>query len=122
MVKAFRLAYFTLISLTMVVSACYLKDDKIEGTYFHSILGKRYSLILSKGKFTQILIRGNDTFANSGEYSLLDVVSLSGWKEREELRDTTKGGCVGCELIYKDGKLLFYTDPDDSPVDVFIKQ
>lgn len=122
MVKAFRLAYFTLISLTMMVSACYLKDDKIEGTYFHSILGKRYSLKLSKGKFTQILIRGNDTFVNSGEYSLSDVVSLYAWKEKDELIDSSKGGCANCELKYENGKLIFFIFPEYAPVDVFIKQ
>jgi hypothetical protein len=122
MVRVFRLANFILASTVVLLSGCYLEPDKIEGTYFESISGKQYSLILSNGKFSQILINGSDTFVNSGDYSLSDLVSLSGWKEREELANTTKGGCIGCELKYIDGKLFFYTDPDDAPVEVFIKQ
>ena len=105
-------------------SSCELKPSRVEGEYYSDEIGAKYILTLSKNKFTQTLIEGNDTFKNEGVYhNNANIVSVTFWKERSELIDTVNhGGCAGCELKYNDGKLFFYTDPDGSPKETFVKQ
>ncbi|OSZ79447.1 hypothetical protein CAP35_14700 [Chitinophagaceae bacterium IBVUCB1] len=114
-------AYY-LLSLLLVIShySCKFEDDDVEGVYYHKDLGSSYSLELHNGKFTQKLIQDNDTFINNGEYTLYNTVSVYNWKERSELINSN-GGCYGCELMYRNKELLYYTDPDDIAIDVFIK-
>lgn len=119
MVTIFRLAF---ISTILMFSSCELKPEKIEGRYHSKDLGSNYVLTLSKGHFTQTLINNGDTFINGGEYKLSNVIVLYSWKERNEIMDANIGGCNGCELKYENGKLLFYTDPDGSPKETFVKQ
>lgn len=122
MKRLFALVVGVLVAIVLYVKCCTLRPEQVEGTYFHDRLGDRYRLILADEKFTQMLIWGNDTFMNYGEYSLSDVVHVSSWKEKEEIPDSSKGGCMGCELKYRNGRLRFYTDPDGGPEDVFVRQ
>lgn len=115
--KSFRLVgMFILVALF----SCNVKKN-IVGKYHHEELGLNYTLELrADNTFIQTLIDANDTFINKGEYSIsLNIINISPWRNRQELIDG--GGCFGCELKYKHGKLYFYTDPDDLPEDVFLK-
>ena len=103
-------------------NACQLDTEEIEGEYYNKDDGNLYTLVLSNGVYTQRLIVGDDTIINRGTYDITNVVELDWWKEREDLLDSSRGSCVGCELKVKGNKLLYYIDPDSGPVEVFIKK
>lgn len=100
--------------------SCNMKTN-IVGKYYHEKLGFNYTLELKENDtFVQTLIKGSDTFINRGRYrTSLNIVSFSPWRTRQELIEG--GGCFGCELKYKNGKLYYYLDPDSLPEDMFIK-
>lgn len=120
--KCFGLGSIFLLILTFL--SCSMKKS-IVGTYYHEKLGLNYTLELrADDTFIQTLIKDNVTFTNTGKYNIsLNIVSPSPWKSKNELLTTPidKGGCFGCELKYKRGKLYYYTDPDDLPEDIFLK-
>src|SRR5690554_549673 len=105
------------LSMVLVITiSCNLKPENIEGEYYHHKLGRKYMLILKDGKFVQTLIIDNkDTFVNEGHYKIeLNFIKCYYWKSKKLLVTTPKdkGGCSGCGLKYKGGKLYYYEDPD----------
>ncbi len=120
--KCFRLIGMFVLMITYL--SCNMKKS-IVGKYYHEKLGLNYILELrSDGTFMQTLINDNKLFVNDGKYNIyLNVIKFTFWKSKKELINTpkNKGGCAGCELNYKQGKLHYYTDPDGLPEDVFIK-
>ena len=112
---------FPLIILCFSTS-CYLKPEEIEGKYYSEELGSVYTLTLYRDTFIQILLHDGDTFKNVGKYTLYDYVYLHSWKSQQELLDTSRGGCSGCQLFYSNNKLRNYLDPDSDPVDIFEKR
>jgi len=121
MARIFRLKHIVPVVFLLAI-ACNLKPEEVEGEYYSQELGDIYTLTLNKDIFVQVLICNGDTFINTGQYSVYDVIQLYSWKSRDELLNKKKGGCNGCELIYKRGKLMFYSDPDANPIEVFEKK
>jgi|SRR5690554_5236342 len=114
-----------LLLITLIIkSSCNLKSGDIEGEYYHYKLGKQYTLILKDGIFIQTLIINNkDTFINKGNYKIeLNFIKCYYWKSRDLLITTPrdKGGCSGCGLKYRKGKLYYYEDPDTYE-DIFLR-
>ncbi|GEM_PF-1855313 len=111
-----------LLFLLLTAISCNTKDS-IQGIYYNDQLGNKYTLtVMNNGRFKQTLIQNNDTFTNSGNYSIFsNKLSCTFLKTKEELvkLPIDKGGCAGCELIYKDNKIY---NPNDLTPEIFIKQ